>query len=394
MTENFQRTRYQAEEIGTKSLPELPVPPKEIDAYIAEISGILQHPNADRLEIATIRNWRSVVGKGEFTPGDVILYVQPDAMINKPNEANDMSWAEGIRTYLGKNGRVKIVNLRGEISNGLIVKLSTIKDYLINRAEEAGLITKSPTDFISWVKELDSLMLCSLLGITHYVAPVPQCLEARSVGMPLGVEKSDETNFQSLRESDLHIGETVLVTRKMDGMSATLYYNPNTDELSMHSRSMNLYMDKDNSYTIAMRPYIEHVKEMARHFGEPFAIRGEVCGAGANAHKVNEDAKKPLGFYMYGTRSPENADSALRYGRWKSGRHFLDVNKILVEHGFTPIPTVPVLGETIITMDKLREWENAPASLGEGVVVNGTWESNCSTSSYKAKSALYYAAMK
>lgn len=363
----------------------------EQDAYITTISEIKPHPNADKLELAMIKNWQCVIAKGSFKVGDKVLYIQPDAMILPPVEGVVSDWAEGIRRYLGSRGRVKIITLRGEISNGIIVDI----ENPLFKSSFAELLDSKCMPFMD-ISNIESYadMICDILGIGHYTPPIPQCMEAKSTSMPVGVEKSDETNFQSLDTKDLHLGETVLVTRKMDGSSGTLYYNPNTDELSIHSRSLSMYLDKDNNYTVAMRPYIEQVKALANYYKEPIAIRGEVCGNGVNSHKCNKDAKLPLGFYMYGIRFPEQTDTALKYGNWKSGRHFTDINKKLIELGMSPIPTVPILGEAVITMEQLRAWENAPVEDGEGVVVNGTWLGKQQTASYKAKSALYYAAMK
>lgn len=367
---------------------------KESDAYIAVISEVKPHPNADKLELAMIKNWQCVIAKDTFKPGDKVLFIQPDAMILPPDESMPCDWAEGIRRYLGSRGRVKIVALRGEISNGIIVDINaqSFRQYI-----EAAFAKKTDVELLEdTAKSIETVgdSICILLGISHYTPPIPQCLDAKTSILPNGVEKSDEINFQSLDTDDLHLGEVVLVTRKMDGSSAMIYYNPDTDEIEMCSRSMNLYTDRDNNYTIALRPYVEQVKALGKFYGEPIAVRGEVCGNNINSHKCNKDAKLPLGFYMYGIRFPQNTDPAMRFGRWQSGRHFTDINKKLIELGCMPIPTVPVLGETTITMEQLRAWENAPVEDGEGVVVNGTWDSHSQTSSYKAKSALYYAAMK
>lgn len=149
-----------------------------------------------------------------------------------------------------------------------------------------------------------------------------------------------------------------------------------------------------NNYTVAMLPLKDATVALGKFYGEPIAIRGEVCGNGMNGHKANKDAKLPLCFYVYGVRFPQNTDPAIRFGRWKSGRHFLDVVGQARKLGFTEISTVKSLGEFTITRELLREWETAPAEDGEGIVVNGAWDNKCGTSSYKVKSAYYYAAMK
>jgi hypothetical protein len=91
---------------------------------------------------------------------------------------------------------------------------------------------------------------------------------------------------------------------------------------------------------------------------------------------------------MYGVRFPESDDDRKRKGRYKSGWHFLDVNEKLRKLGLAPIPTVPVIGEAVVTKEFLFELSAKPVSEGEGKVLNGEcW-------SYKAKSDDYCAKMK
>lgn len=405
---------------------------KTKDAYIAEINDIKPHPNADKLELAYIKGWQCIVGKGEFKVGDKVLYIQPDAVIYetmlhptvnagvfseedaaKITGSLTNKWTEGVRRYLAKNGRVKIVTLRGELSNGLIVKLDDIKDDFVNNAAvdlalcgreklndkfeievQAGKNFFAKRDIVTSVTDCEPWLLQDVLGIGHYTPPIPQDLSAKSAGMPTGVEKSDEENYQSLDEKDLHIGEQCLATRKMDGSSGTIYYDPKTDTFDIYSRSLCLKQECVNNYTVAMLPLKDATIALGKFYGEPIAIRGEVCGNGMNGHKANKDAKLPLCFYVYGVRFPQNTDPAIRFGRWKSGRHFLDVVGQARKLGFTEISTVKSLGEFTITRELLKEWETAPAEDGEGIVVNGAWDNKCGTSSYKVKSAYYYAAMK
>lgn len=405
---------------------------KTKDAYIAEINDIKPHPNADKLELAYIKGWQCIVGKGEFKVGDKVLYIQPDAVIYETMSHPKVNagifseedaakitgsltnkWTEGIRRYLAKSGRVKIVTLRGELSNGLIVKLDDIKDDFVNNAGvdlalcgreklndkfeielQAGKNFLAKRDIVTAATDCEPWLLQEVLGIGHYTPPIPQDLSAKSSGMPTGVEKSDEENYQSLDEKDLHIGEQCLATRKMDGSSGTIYYDPKTDTFDIYSRSLCLKQECVNNYTVAMLPLKDTTIALGKFYGEPIAIRGEVCGNGMNGHKANKDAKLPLCFYVYGVRFPQNTDPAVRFGRWKSGRHFLDVVGQARKLGFTEISTVKSLGEFTITRELLKEWETAPAEDGEGIVVNGAWDNKCGTSSYKVKSAYYYAAMK
>ena len=329
------------------------------DAYKAVINHIKPHPDADSLELAYIGRRECVVKKGQFTIGQPILYIQSDAQLNP-----ELEWVQPFVPYISKTGRVRAVRLRGVVSAGIIVLPESL-----------------PID----INTLSDEEICDQLQIDHYIIPErSMSQDVLRPSLPYGIEKSDETNYYALSEAELHLGETVLITRKMDGSSAVLYYDPESDNLEVCSRNLSLKTECFNNYTNATLPYIAQVKALASYFNGPVGIRGEVCGNRINDSKVNRDAKHPLGFYMYGIRIPYMEDMNKRLGRWKSGCHFTDINRILKDEiGLPPIPTVRILGERVVTDEMLTYYKDRPASEGEGVVVNGT------SFTYKIKSDAY-----
>lgn len=80
---------------------------------MCKIDKITRHPNADNLEIATIKGWQVVVGKGLYSEGAHVVYVPPDSVLPEP-----LADRLQVAKYLSK-GRVKSVKLRGEYSFGL-----------------------------------------------------------------------------------------------------------------------------------------------------------------------------------------------------------------------------------------------------------------------------------
>lgn len=51
---------------------------------VVQIGDVSPHPNADRLEVATVGGYRVVVGKGTFTAGDVAAYFPPNILLPEP----------------------------------------------------------------------------------------------------------------------------------------------------------------------------------------------------------------------------------------------------------------------------------------------------------------------
>lgn len=358
---------------------------KPKDAFITTINHINAHDDADTLELAYVKNWQCVVRKDTFKTGDTVLYIVPDAMLDITQP-----WTEGFVKYLGKGGRVKTVSLRGKKSCGILIDIN--EPYIQEVLNGVDITT------------LDSEGIASLFGIGHWSAPPPKDLSALRSCLPAGVEKSDEENWQSLEEEDLHLGEPCLVTKKMDGSSAVIYYNPQDDNLEICSRSLSLKLECHNNYTAALLPYADTVKFLALYTNGPVAIRGEVCGVGINGNKANKDAKGELGFYMYGTRFPEAETQEERMGRWGQVTHFLRVNEFLTDvianketyrgvYGdlvdrIKVFKTVPIIEESVVSIELLQKYRDMDKDFGEGVVLNGH------TFSYKSKSDDYYASMK
>lgn len=89
---------------------------------VVEINFLLPHPNADRLEIAVIKGWNCVVGKGSFKKGDKGVYFPIDSIL--PEEVEEVIF-KGTEVKLHKH-RVKTIRLRGAISQGLLVPQGTV----------------------------------------------------------------------------------------------------------------------------------------------------------------------------------------------------------------------------------------------------------------------------
>lgn len=342
------------------------------DADIVVVDSIVPHPNADRLEIACVLGYRTVVPKGFVHPGERVLYVQPDAKLSL--DLNAQPWQTGYAEYVSKLGRVKTIRLRGQYSNGFIVPLKSL-----------------PVDCV----KSDNLCLC--LGISHYESPIPGSsigdLSVKSKGLPPRITPSNEENWQNLEDKEVAYGCTALVTRKIDGTSCTVLCHPDgTYEVCSHHMTLK---PSNNKYFEAILPWVPKMIEYAKEVADDVAFRGEVAGGGIQARRFNQYAKTPLGFYCYGIERPSSDNPSVRYGWYGTLGHFSVVCEKL------NIPTVPLLGTCTLTRQWCQQMVAAPASEGEGVVVNipssqlllpdGT-RTMC-VDSFKIKSDEYYSAL-
>ena len=99
-------------------------------ASIQKVREILQHNNADALELAMINDWQVVVKKGEFKKDQLVVYFEVDSWV--PNELAPFLTPldKSPKEYLGVKGeRLKTKKLRQQISQGLILPLEVLWKY-------------------------------------------------------------------------------------------------------------------------------------------------------------------------------------------------------------------------------------------------------------------------
>jgi len=138
-------------------------------AQIIKIAKIEKHPNADRLQVATV-NFQTVITGLDAKVGDLYVYFPLECSISKEY----LGWSNSFRDkglnadeeqagFFEKNGRVKAVKLRGSKSMGYIVPIGDIERFAkevlsidIDLAKEVG------TEF----NEIGGHLLCQ-----KYISP-------------------------------------------------------------------------------------------------------------------------------------------------------------------------------------------------------------------------------
>lgn len=155
------------------------------------------HPNADRLWLVRVLGWTVVVGKSEFQEGDLAVYLPPDSVLPVEPQYEFLAKSTGIRDGKFPDGtwtrgyRIKVVKLRGEWSQGLLL-----------HAPEG-------------MKEGDDATLA--LGIAHYEPPIDLSTGGLMETPPaLPIPDFDVQNFEQAQTLFV-LGERVIATEKIDG---------------------------------------------------------------------------------------------------------------------------------------------------------------------------------
>ena len=178
---------------------------------------ILPHPNAEKLELAQVADYRCVVGKGLYKTGDLVAYIPEAAIIPEDQLQFFGYWNEEQNKGLlagSKGDRVKAVKLRGEVSQGLVFPVNKIVMYLgqLDREFNVG-------DDVA-----------ELLGITKWEPPIPAGMggEVYNAGQSVTVDYDIE-NLKKYPDV-LQEGEEVIFTEKLHGTSFQIGLLPAMDK--------------------------------------------------------------------------------------------------------------------------------------------------------------------
>lgn len=247
-------------------------------AKVVRIDEILPIEGADAIEQCVVGGWLVVAKKGEYQPGDLAVYIEPDAWV--PTElAPFLTKPDHFpKEYNGVKGeRLKTIRLRGAISQGLLLKLESVFPTVTPVAAEGTNVTE-------------------LLGIQKWEAPIPAELAGQVAGnWPAGVQKTDQERIQNLRkewEREWKDFEWE-VTEKLEGSSMTVGII--RGEFVVCSRNVNLRETEGNTFWQMARKYDIENKMRAAEL-DNIVLQGELIGPGVegNIYQLKEHK-----FYVY-----------------------------------------------------------------------------------------------
>jgi RNA ligase (TIGR02306 family) len=237
-------------------------------ASVQKVLEIRPIENADAIELVQINGWQCVTKKGEFTVGDLGVFLEIDAI--PPDEPmfrflwKSKSTPEGEIAPRPSKFRIRTMKLRGTLSQGLFMPLTTFA----NLPEELQ-------------EEMD---VTEALGVGKYEPPAPAGMGDYRGTFPQVLPRTDEMRVQSHPKllEELR-GKPYAMTLKYDGTSATFLMHPRDQVFHACSRNFSIE-DGENLYWEMVRKY--NIKTILRESPE-YALQGEIVGPGIQ--------KNPLG---------------------------------------------------------------------------------------------------
>lgn len=123
-------------------------------AFYTKVQKVRPHSNADRLDVATVFGMDTIVSKDTWQAGDYCIYFANGGIISpeflKKNNMYRHSYLnadENISGYFEDSGRVKTMKLRGEMSDGIIMRVSAL-DGLASEREIRDFVLDAEIDKI------------------------------------------------------------------------------------------------------------------------------------------------------------------------------------------------------------------------------------------------------
>jgi RNA ligase (TIGR02306 family) len=240
-------------------------------ASIRVIDDIRPIEGADAIECAVIGGWTVVVKKGEFTVGQLAVYLEIDSWV--PTElASFLSKGKEPREFEGIKGeRLRTVKLRGQLSQGLLLPLEPTCANIDSELFD-GLDVSVPLNIVKWERPMNAQLAGMARG-----------------NFPSFIPKTDQERAQNLVKEIVAANESAMqfeVTEKLEGSSMTVYIHEGV--FGVCSRNLDLKETEGNAFWSTARELDIEGKMRAVDEHWSFAIQGELVGPGiqGNIYKL------------------------------------------------------------------------------------------------------------
>lgn len=237
----------------------------EVCVISATIDEIKQHPNADRLEVAVVGAYTTIVSKGDFKAGDIVAFFPPDILIPE-KMATQMGVAkylhsavypgEGVKTHC----RVAAARLRGVPSFGFVIKLKEGIEGGTDLTARFRAVKYDPPEAVWWNKTGDA-------------APAH----------PLFHKYTEIENYRNSRfKGAFETGVPVRLTEKVHGTNSRCGYINGEFLAGSHQMNKKELYNGEKSRSLYWQPMTEDMKAMLRYvseaYGQNVIVFGEIFG--------------------------------------------------------------------------------------------------------------------
>jgi len=251
-------------------------------ASVRRINHIRPIEGADKIEVVSVDGWDVVCQKGKHEIGEKVVLFEVDSFLPEREEFEFLRKSCYKQTEnLGNGFRLRTVKLRKQLSQGLVMSL-----------EELGVDPGTP----------EGWDLTQSIGVKKWELPIPTNLRGEINGFfPDFIPKTDQERVQNIL-LEVFKDDVYETTLKLDGSSMTVYLHPETGELGVCSRNLDLKVnDKNMEGNTFVKTAMElslgwKLREANDMTGCNLAFQGELVGPGIQKNACGLTSCK---FYIF-----------------------------------------------------------------------------------------------
>ena len=293
----------------------------QFQVVATKIHSVKNHPDADRLDIVTVKGYTSIVSRGKFEEGQIVIYL-PEASILPDYLIKSI----GLKLSGANFNRICALQLRGVFSQGIC----------IGKSVEGGVEVSNEKGEIRTFTEGEDAS--EFLGVKKYEPQIP--IEMQGKVVYAGTELTVSFDIEDIKSfpDEIKEGDNVVLTEKIHGTFTGIGVVPEKDANKDFLQSRIVVFSKglekglvfqgneNNLYMRTAKHFSQRMLDMFGNEQEPVFILGETFG------KVQD--------LNYGIQTTEFTAFALVRGYRYTQRYESDENleKVLSILGIKRVP--------------------------------------------------------
>lgn len=353
-------------------------------AVISEIQKLEPIEGKDRIEMATVNNYNSVVEKGVFSVGSKVIYIFYDSILPEINPATKKPdfeflrkrcWSEKWRGF-----RIRPMKMGSVVSEGLVLPLSMLpkSEHLSVGTvvtDRLGVRLYDPENFAQPVQKKGLRKTLSRYPFFRNLFKWVDIKtgKAKEKGLyPQWISKSDEENIEKCYDVVSKGDREYVITEKVEGQATTYAINKKGKfEVYSHNFKVNDGAWAEYAKQVGMEALLKKVCKELNVKG--IAIQGELIGPGiqSNIYKRNKHE-----LYLYGGYHLDHTKLT-----WDELGHISSI---------IGIPTVPFKGTgKILPLDEMLKTCEGRSDLFDVEREGLVWRTEDGRVHFKCKSRKY-----